>query len=181
MKKSIIAILFHCSEHTNTTERHNYCPRGKDSWCKYQSDKETGKITYKEHITLPVAVKEAITPVFTDLSNDDLLKKCTHGQTQYVNESLHGLIWQKCPKQVYCSRHTMEIGTASAVINFNDGAKGICKVLLKLGINPGKNMIDGIRRRDSRRVNDSQRQASDKGNQRRRKLRSIKRGYEDVE
>ena len=160
MKKSIIAILFHCSEHTSTTERHKYCPRGKDSWCKYQSDKETGKMTYKEHITLPVAVKEAITPVFTDLSNDDLLKKCTHGQTQNVNEALLGVTWQKCPKHVYCSRHVIEIGTAPAVINFNDGAKGICKVLMNMGINPGKNMIDGIKRKNARRVKDSQRNAS---------------------
>lgn len=181
MKKSIIAILFHCSEHTNTTERHKYCPRGKDSWCKCQSDKETGKMTYKEHITLPVAVKEAITPVFTDLSNDDFLKKCTHGQTQNINEALHGVIWQRCPKQVYCSRLVIEIGTASAVINFNDGAKGICKVLLHMGINPGRNMVDGIRRKNARRVKDGQRNASASGKQRRRKLRSIKRGFEDAE
>ena len=77
MKKAIIAILFHCSEHTNTTERHKYCPRGMDSWCKYQSGMGTGKKTYKEHITLPVAVKQTITPIFTDLSNDNLLKVYT--------------------------------------------------------------------------------------------------------
>ena len=99
MKKSTIAILFHCSEHTSTTERHKYCPRGNGCWFKYQSDKKTGKMTYKEHITLPVAVKQAITPVFADLSNDDLLKKWTHGQTQNVNEALHGVIWQKCPNR----------------------------------------------------------------------------------
>ena len=138
-------------------------------------------MTYKERITLPVAVKEAIIPVFTDLSNDDSLKKCTHGQNQNVNEALHGVIWQKCPKQVYCSRHVIEIGTASAVINFNDGAKGICKVLIKMGIIPGKNMIEGIKRKNSKHVKDSQRNASASGKQRRRKLRSLKRGYEDKE
>ena len=141
----------------------------------------TGKKTYKEHITLPVAVKQTITPIITDLSNDNLLKKCTHGQTQNVNEALHSIIWQKCPQQVYCSRLVIEIGTASAVLNFNDGAKGICNVLLKMGMNSRKNMIDGIRRKDVRRIKDSQRNASDSGKQRRRKLRSIKRGYGDAE
>ena len=174
MKKALIVILFHCSEHTNTAERHKYCPRGKDSWCKYQSGMGTGKKTYKEHITLPVAVNQTITPILTDLSNDNLLKKCTHGQTQNVNEALHSIIWQKCPKQVYSSRLVIEIGTASAVI-------GICNVLLKMGMNPGKNMIDGIRRKDVRRIKDSQRNACDSRKQRRRKLRSIKRGYKDAE
>ena len=69
----------------------------------------------------------------------------------------------------------IEIGTASAVINFNDEAEGICNVLLKMG------MIDGIRRKDVRHIKDSQRNASDSGKQRRGKLRSIKRGYEDAE
>ena len=90
-------------------------------------------MTYKEHITLPVAMKQAITPVFIVLSN---------GQTQNVNEALHSVIWQKRPKQAYCSRSAIEIGTTSAVINCNVGAKGICYVLLKMGENPGKNMID---------------------------------------
>ena len=98
-----------------------------------------------------------------------------------MNEALHSIIWQKCPKQVYSSRLVIEIGTASAVINFNDGAKGICNVLLKMGMNPGNNMIDGIRRKDVRCIKDSQRNASDSRKQRRRKLRSIKRGYEDAE
>ena len=50
-----------------------------------------------------------------------------------------------------------------------------------MGMNPGKNMIDGRRRQDVRRIKDSQRNASDLGKQRRKKLRSIRRGYEDAE
>ena len=47
MKKGIAAILYHCSESLDINDkpdneaRHQYCPRGKDSWCKYQSDKFT--------------------------------------------------------------------------------------------------------------------------------------------
>ena len=31
-------------------------------------------------------------PIFTDLTSENLLSKCLHGQTQNNNESLNGLI-----------------------------------------------------------------------------------------
>ena len=53
MKKGVAAILYHCSECLVSDDddekkvpdndaRHMYCPRGKDSWCKYQRDQATG-------------------------------------------------------------------------------------------------------------------------------------------
>ena len=44
MKKAIAAIINHCSEslfaddQPNLVKRHEFCPQGKDSWCKYQQD-----------------------------------------------------------------------------------------------------------------------------------------------
>ena len=89
LKKSIAAILYHCSESLDVNDkpdneaRHKYCPRGKDSWCKYQSDKFTGESTYKSIICIPTEVREVIKPIFSheDLGADILLKKCLHGQT----------------------------------------------------------------------------------------------------
>ena len=48
-------------------------------------------------------------------------KKCLDGKTQNNNESINNLIWKICPKDVYVGRTVLEIGTASAVINFNEG------------------------------------------------------------
>lgn len=181
MKKSIIAILFHCSENKDMDDRHKFCPRTKESWCKYQSDKLTKNNSYKPSITIPSAVKEVLGPIFTDLSKDDLLKKCLHGKTQNVNEALHGVIWQKCPKQVHTSRAIVEIGVNAAVVTYNDGCMGVNRVLKKLGVKPGKFMIMAGKRKNLKRLNDSLRSSSEKGKKRRKKLRSHKKHYEDKE
>ena len=71
---------------------------------------------------------------FKDLGCDELLKKCMHGETQNINESLNNLIWTKCPKQVYVGNSTSKMSVASAVIKYNDGATGLLPVLIKLGV-----------------------------------------------
>ena len=45
MKKAVGAILYHLSANTNDEERHKFCPRSQDSWCKFQADKITQKST----------------------------------------------------------------------------------------------------------------------------------------
>ena len=40
MKKSIAAVIHHCSENSNG-EDHKFCPRSVNSWCRFQSDKVT--------------------------------------------------------------------------------------------------------------------------------------------
>ena len=108
------------------------CPRSSESWRKFQADKinNTGLCRYKQG--LPSVVRDAIKPVFMDLSDDNLLTKCLHGQTQNNNESLNGVIWKRCPKDVFVGRSTLEMGVASAVISFNDGQSGILKVMENL-------------------------------------------------
>ena len=69
-----------------------------------------------------------------ELSNDDLLKKCLRGKTQNTNESINGVIWKKCPKEVYVSRTTLETGVDSAVVNFNDGANCLPDVIKDYGL-----------------------------------------------
>ena len=128
-----------------------------------------------------MAIKHELMPIFKDLSADNLLEKCLHGQTQNVNEALYRVIWQKCPKAVYISRNVVEIATASAVINFNDGAHGIEEVMKRLGIIPGKFMVRHGRKKNLHRINDSLKKASKTGKQRRKKLRAMKKGYEDKE
>ena len=129
MKKSIGALLYHYSENKDLEVRHQLCPKGENSWCKYQSDKVIGKKTYKDKFTIPLIKRDEIEPIFTDLSSDQLLTKCLHGRTQNVNEAPNQLIWKKFLKDVFVERFTLEIGVASAVINFNNGATGIIDVL----------------------------------------------------
>ena len=46
IKKSVCAILYHCSANEDNEDRHKYCPRSAESWCKYQADKITGSYAF---------------------------------------------------------------------------------------------------------------------------------------
>ena len=55
-----------------------------------------------------------------------------------ASESLSQILWNKCPKSVFIERKVLELGVSSAVVGFNEGARGLCKVLENLGIKEGK-------------------------------------------
>ena len=79
-------------------------------------------------------MRNKIAPIFQDLSSKDLLRKCLHGTTQNNNEALNGIIWLKCPKEVYVERFTLELGVCSAILNFNSGTKSIINVFMVAAI-----------------------------------------------
>lgn len=68
------------------------CLSTSDNQCKYQADKINGTNSYKENIVLPTSFKKKLYPIFTDLSDDNLLHKCLRGKTQNNNESVNGVI-----------------------------------------------------------------------------------------
>ena len=57
---------------------------------------------------------------FTKAFKNLKIKKCLLGKTQN-NDAVNALIWKRCPKDNYVGLTVLEIGTASSVINFNDG------------------------------------------------------------
>lgn len=67
---------------------------------------------------------KAIKPVFEKLSSDDLLEKCAHGGTQNANESLHNMIWARCPKTVFVGRTRLEIAVCDAVLEYKESEDG---------------------------------------------------------
>ena len=162
-------------------ERHKFCPRLKNSWCLYQSNKITGEKTYKVKLDLPIAIKNAVTPIFKDLSDEVLLRKCLHGQTQNNNESLNGVIWKKCPKDVFVGREILETGVNSAVIQFNEGAQGVLDVLEKSGVGIGKFALQRLEKRDVTHKIEADKKSSEKGKSRRKYLRQVKKKFIDIE
>ena len=125
-----------------------------DSWCKYQADKKLNNTnTYKEKTGIPAIIRETIRPVFISLSDEKLLSKCLHGKTQNNNESLNGLIWKRCPKDVFIGCTTLELGVASAIISFNDGLGGAVTVFSELSISPGKYTDEHCLEKDNDRIN----------------------------
>ena len=123
MRKSVAAVLHHSTKNDDMDKRHQYCPRTADSWCKYQSDKITGKNTYVERIAIDKAVSDVKAPIFShkDLGSKALLSKCLHRETQNVNESLNNLIWTWCPKRIYIGNFVVKTALASAAICYNNG------------------------------------------------------------
>ena len=96
MKKSVAAVVHHCSEAKSMDERHQFCPRKNDSWCKYQADKITGGNIYKVKFSIPECISEILKPIFghEHLGSEVILKRCLHGGPQNVNESINNVIWQ---------------------------------------------------------------------------------------
>ena len=131
MKKSVAALIRHYSENDDDEACHKYCPIAKDSWCKFQGDKLNGTKIYKNTINTPATISDIFKPIFSaeDLGADKLLERCLDGETQNVNESLHNVIWTRCPKSVNAGRSTHEIAVASAVLYFNDRGQGILEVV----------------------------------------------------
>ena len=116
MQRAVGAVLYHYSQANDLAAQHQFCPQGSTSWCKYQADITNGTQTYVHKTGLPVHVCNKIAPIFQDLSSKDLLRKCLHGTTQNNNEALNGIIWLKCPKEVYVERFTLELGVCSAIL-----------------------------------------------------------------
>ena len=127
---------------------------------KFQADKINNTSLHENKPGLPSVVRDAIKPIFVDLSDDNLLKKCLHGQTQNNNESLNGVIWKRFSKDVFVGRSTLEMGVASAVISFNDGLSGILKVMENLSMNPSENCIRYCNGKDNTRIKEMEKKST---------------------
>ena len=181
MKKAVAAILFHCSEGGDDVVRHQYCPRSAGSWCKYQVNQINGTNKHRNKINIPAAIRDIIKPVFshTDLGSDALLEACLDGETQNVNEALNGLIWKRCPKDVFVGKVVLDIAVGSAITWFNDGALGLIDIFSKIGLIPGTFCIDGLLTEDKARISEMNKKTKSQSKKRRKKLRAIRKGFDD--
>ncbi|GBM23609.1 hypothetical protein AVEN_117365-1 [Araneus ventricosus] len=102
-------------------------------------------VTYKHKNNLPVAVVEAMRPVFRDLSHPDLLKKCVHGNTQNPNESVNNVIWSRVPKSTFVQIEALSLGVYDAACTFNEGNSARLHILKNLGIEPGEYTLHDLK------------------------------------
>ena len=179
MKTAVWAEFFHLLS-SNTSKHHGLCPKGEESWCKYQRAVAL-KIPYDhtEHFHLPSAVMENIKPIFKDLSEPDLLKNSLHGKTQNPNESVNSVIWARLPKTVFVTIKTLHLGTYDAISTFNKGNVVRCAVFKKLGLVVGNNFYEAMKKSDFLRVAKAQRMASQLTKKARQARESAKRKRED--
>ncbi|GFX84834.1 uncharacterized protein TNCV_3076441 [Trichonephila clavipes] len=108
--------------------------------------------TYHHKNSLPVDVVEAMRPVFRDLANPELLKKCLHGGTQNPNESVNNVIWSRVPKKTFVQLEVWSLGTYDAVSSFNMGNVSKLEILRKMCIEPGDYTVQAMEYLDKQRL-----------------------------
>ncbi|GFT62694.1 uncharacterized protein TNCV_3096281 [Trichonephila clavipes] len=153
---------------------HGQCPSGSDTWCKYQKAKQEGKLYKHRTAGLPNAILNTVKTTYMDLCDQSLLEKCLHGKTQNANESFNGVLWSIIPKETFVELLTLKFGAFLAVLQFNDGSKGILSVLEYLHIPMGYFILKGFSKVDDERIVDSERHSLPTTKNKRKKLRGLK-------
>ena len=123
------AVFYH-SLSTDSNPRHYCCPKGTDSWCKFQRALALGEITHDHHTTIPADYEEFLEPQWQSLCTPALLEKCLLGAKQNYNESFNSLVWLRAPKIEFCSLATMKGAVGQAVIVFNSSKQALVKLIL---------------------------------------------------
>ncbi|KAE8738831.1 hypothetical protein FOCC_FOCC015663 [Frankliniella occidentalis] len=130
MKKAVMATIYHVSS-TDSKPNHNFCPQGKNSWCFYNKAKAE-KRQPKSHTAMSLVITkqvfDKILPSYQRLANEELLERCARVGTQNSNESLHHVIWNRCPKTLFFSLKRYQLGITLGVGEFNMG----CKTILEM-------------------------------------------------
>ena len=138
MKAGVRATLFHVASSKENNWHYPHCPEGKDGWCSFHQDRANGASTYMPGPSLPLNIVMKLKPIFADLSDESLLEKRLHGETQNQNESFNLMIWDGIPKMRYVSLTQLELRLCDAVANFSIGKKDSVLIYEKMNLIPGK-------------------------------------------
>lgn len=139
MRNAIWAIFYHESS-SDQSSNHSYCPKGINSWCKYNKAIANGTIgSFRHKPTPPPCVWERIKAVFDNLTREDLLIRCLGGYNQNNNESLNSKVWKIAPKALFSQLETLKIAVNIAVSTWNDGGASIDNLMNHLNLDVGQN------------------------------------------
>ena len=163
MRRAIWATLFHCVS-TDKDPQHHKCPDGPDSWCFYNKAIAT-KAPLPSHVgnvryPLDAAVAKEMVPIYDRLSDENLIQRMQKGKTQNANESLHNVIWGRCPKTVFVGHRKLHGAVASAIAAFNEGAIHTSQVIRRMHIEPTELLNLYVEHTDSIRIHKSKQATS---------------------
>lgn len=184
MREAILASIYHAVS-TDDNPQHAYCPKGKSSWCFYQAAKANNKLPglHKKNVRTPLnkICFDKILPLYERLTEESLLTRCARCLTQNANESLHSVIWSRCPKEVFVSKARVQVAAAVGVCEYNLGTKRTVVELLKnLGLSPGHTTLDIANKIDERRLTQGSKKATKKYKEARRKIASAQSAREKI-
>ncbi|CAF1345396.1 unnamed protein product [Didymodactylos carnosus] len=128
MVKSVWAIWKHKAS-TDLEPHHEWCSPIFCGFTKaWEEDKE---YDHTKH-SLPLAVMNAIRPVFTELASRATLNRVLNGSSENANESFHSILWSFAPKNRYSPGTIIDVCVALAVLVYNDGYQSIIPVVEQL-------------------------------------------------
>ena len=110
-----------------------------------------------------------------------MLETAVAGQTQNANESLHHVLWQRCPKEGFAGLATVECAAAMAAVEFNRGATALGEIIQEMGFHPGVHAKRAFRAMDRKRVHHAEKKSSKKEKQLRKKRCAKRKGLIDKE
>ena len=135
MRDGIWASLRHCMS-TDESPSHEQCP--EDKWCFYKNaiSKEQMPPPHKDNIRNPLSIEvgKALIPIYTRMSDPNLLKRLIKGKTQNNNECFHSVVWSRCPKTTFVGKDRIDGAVARGVSAFNMGARQLSSIKNNLGI-----------------------------------------------
>ncbi|GFW86343.1 uncharacterized protein TNCV_4331271 [Trichonephila clavipes] len=124
MKTAIYATLLH-SISTDAKPQNSKCPAGENSWYFYQSAIANGEKPNNHKLNVGTPINEKflpkILPIYQRLASNDLLERCIRCGTQNANESVHSMIWAKCPKEIFVNKRRVKRAVTEAVCECNKG------------------------------------------------------------
>ena len=178
--KSVQATLLHVNS-SDEAPRHNLCPTGKDSWCKYQVAKAHNEEYHHKHPPIPDAIIQLIKPIYAHLGSRSLLEKCVDGYTQNANESLHSVVWKLCPKVLHLGKEAVDTACALAVCSWNDGVSSFQAIAEHLETPLTLSAAAQLQYRDIARVKKARYRVSEQAKMLRRRARRRRKGLEDTQ
>ncbi|GFU67861.1 uncharacterized protein TNCV_1201051 [Trichonephila clavipes] len=108
---------------TDAKPQHSKCPAGENSWCFYQSAIANGEKPNNHKLNVGTPINEKfltkILPIYQRLASNELLERCIRCGTQNANESLHSMIWAKCPKEIFVNKRRVKRAVTEAVCEYN--------------------------------------------------------------
>jgi hypothetical protein len=132
---------------------------------------EEDKFHHKNN--LPIAVMDTIKPIFKDLSDPTLLKRCLGGRTQNANDSFNSLVWRFCPKISGSSKIVADLAAKEAAIIFNEGRKGRLHIMRHFGWKVGQSAVTAACDFDRKRLQQAEKLAAEMTLENRRAKRML--------
>ena len=106
---------------------------------------------------------QKVQPLYKKLTDDLLLSRCSRCLTQNANESLHSVIWNRCPKEIVVSKARVQLAASIAIGEYNLGTQWtVAEILRRAGLSYGQETMLISQKIDKKRVKTGLEKATEK-------------------